>query len=1383
MKTTDAARADHSARRDDSGRGKQTAVGTASARGFEARGESEGRDGGRGLDRPRPADAPVLELPWDHARPQRPGSGTAAHPFSLDTALTARLVKLAARERVTLATTLVASVAALLHRYTGEEQVCLGLSGVADRDGQAGATLEPRGRDLVLCADVAGQPSVGELLQRTRKGIEAGLGCELADGPDAEPARDPHDHFRAMIRFGVRGPLQPSSQRRDPTDMSGRPAGVDLCLEVEERVTRSGVAGVAGRILYDTELFESRTIERLTEHLQVLLESMVAEHGRPVGDLRLFTTGQRQQLLAGWGLGAQPPPGPDVVDLITERAGGLPDAVAVQCEGEHYTYGQLEARANRMARLLRDRGVGPDVIVGVCLERSTDHVVALLAVLKAGGAFVILDPEAPRERTRYVLQDSASPLVLTHESLRSRIAGLDTMVLCFDDAEEEARQRSASPLDEAPLPEQPAYLSYTSGSTGKPKGVLVERGPFSAHCRAMAATYGLGRSDRVLQFSQFSADASLEQIFPTLASGARLVMRGGEIWTPEELREQLILRRVTVVNLWPTYWQQAVRVWARAPAALAGLRLRLVILGGERLSSQVLAQWRSLQVETRLLNAYGPTEGIITATLSDAGQEQGLVTIGRPLPGRTVYVLDQAGQAVPVGAVGELYVGGELLARGYLNRPELTDERFVSNPFDPGGKGRLYRTGDRVRFLDDGRIVYLGRVDDQVKVRGYRIELGEVEAVTAEHPSVEEAVVVARGDGENQELVAYVVASGTEPIDELDLRRHLESKLPRAMQPAVIAQLATMPRLATGKPDRRGLPEVARTHRSDSSGYVPPQLLVHEHLVRIWEDLLEARPIGIRDNFFHLGGHSLLAAQLVQRVEQTLGKRPTLSTLFANPTIEQLAASLEEDADSGAKARVLPVQARGDRSPLFFLHGDWTGAGFYCLDLARACGDDQPFFVLEPYQFDPEARVPRVEAIAGAHIEAMRQVRTHGPYRLGGFCNGGVLAYEMARQLEAVGERVEFLGLVNPSAPVQRSVLRMACDSVPLRGPHGARRRPELYLQTRHALRHLYRLARPDGRRVADFGALLSIEPRLARMFPPPGALLRDYVGVFSWAMAAYRPSEFSGRISFFWAAEEPEIARSWQPVLRQKPAATIEQHTVPGDHMATVTLGLPVLAQSLADCLDRVSSESEETPVGRRDVRISDLHPEDIAAVLGIQRRSFPRDPWTTATAKGRWACSPVGRHPRVARSLERLLKLGRVTEALCGLCLARLVLLGRPTGLRYLVAKSGSELVGYACLRARADPETTGGVRAEVEMLAVERQHRGRGIGHALLAELISVARSAGYGELTLHVRRDNDGARRLYERTGFKEARVVSRYYQPSGADALVMTLDISRGTAVP
>jgi amino acid adenylation domain-containing protein len=1418
VRTTDEARADRSARWDDiperqktDGQGlapRNDARTTSSAERADQLSEfwakSDGSAGRRGAASGRSATAQVqLELPWDRPRHQRPGSRTASHPFSLGNELTGRLVELATQEHVMLATTLVASVAALLHRYTGDEQFRIGSTGATYPRDQLAPTMEPFGPDVVLQADLAGQPNVGELLKRMQASLEAECERErvdldaVADGPPGRPESDRDDPPQVLIRFSPRAPVPQPKRTQGTTRGDGRPTGVDLCLEVEEPPLRReadiGPAGVAGRVLYDSELFEPRTIGRLTEHWKVLLEGMVSEPWCPVGELRLFTTRQRQQLLAEWGVGPEPPPGPDIVDLITERAVDHPYAVAVQCKADQLTYGQLDARANQLARLLRDRGVGPDVIVGLCLERSTEHVVGLLAVLKAGGAFVALDPEAPRERTRYVLGDSRSPLVLTSESLQSRIAGSETTALCLDHAGEEIRRRCADPLEDTPRPDQPAYVSYTSGSTGKPKGVLVERGPLSAHCRAMAATYGLERKDRVLQFSQFSADASLEQILPTLASGARLVMRGGEIWTPEELREELVLRRVTVVNLWPTYWQQAVRVWSKTPAALTGLRVRLVILGGERLGAHLLAQWHELGVQTRLLNAYGPTEGIITATLSEAAEERDLVTIGRPLPGRRVYVLDLAGQLAPIGAVGELYVGGDLLARGYLNRPDLTDERFVADPFDPEGRGRLYRTGDRARYLDDGRIVYLGRVDDQVKMRGYRIELGEVEVALAQHPSVEEAVVVARGDGEDQELVAYVVASATEPIVEEELRQHLEATLPRYMQPAIIAQLAKMPRLATGKPDRRGLPEVERTRRRDPSGYVPPRLLVHEQLIRIWEELVDARPIGIRDNFFHLGGHSLLAAQLVRRVEQTLGKRPALSTLFANPTVEQLAHSLEADAVPGAKTRALPIQTHGDRTPLFFLHGDWTGGGLYCLDLARACGDDQPFFVLEPYRFDGEDRVPRVEAIAKAHIKAMRQVRGRGPYRLGGFCNGGLLAYEMARQLEQDGEQVEFLGLVNPSAPAQRSLLRMACDTMPARDRDGEGARLDPYLRTRHGLRHLYRRARPNAQRVADFGALLSIEPRLAGMFPPRETLLKDYVGVFSWAMAAYRPGPYGGKITFFWAAEEPEIADTWRPVLGQKPPATIEQHTVPGDHLTSVTVGIAELAKAFADSVDRLTSGGVEPSVGQRPrrggasarntFRLCDLRGGDVTAVIGIERRSFPKDRWTSATAKGRLARSVVGRRPHLACGLERLLRFARVTEALSGIRLARLVIAGRPSGLSYVVAKSGPKIVGVACLNATMDPGAIRGARAEVETLAVEPDRRGQGIGSALLARLIIVARTAGYSELTLHVRRDNAGARQLYERTGFEEARVISRYYQPSGTDAIVMKLDVQGGPTPP
>jgi acyl carrier protein len=729
----------------------------------------------------------------------------------------------------------------------------------------------------------------------------------------------------------------------------------------------------------------------------------------------------------------------------------------------------------------------------------------------------------------------------------------------------------------------------------------------------MIKEYRLSPLDNVLQFSQYSFDASLEQIVPALAAGARLIMRGPEIWSPRRLRDEVKKQQVTVMNLPPAYWQQAIREWASTPDELTGTQLRLVIVGGDRLGAQGVRHWRELGLRgVRLLNAYGPTETTITATLGEITDEQEPITIGRPLPGRRMYILDPGGRPVPVGVIGELYIGGELLARGYLNQPELTSERFVPDPFgarhagpsgaQPGTGPRLYRTGDLARYLADGRIEYVGRQDQQVKIRGYRIELGEVEAALGQHPGVEEAVVVAvPGPGGDQELVAYVVGRSAGPAEE-ELRSYLREKLPGYMQPAVIEQLETMPRLATGKPDRRGLPEVRRGKRRGNEGYLAPRLLAQHQLVQIWEELLDARPIGIRDNFFDLGGHSLLAAQLVDRIEQEHGRRLELSALFAKPTIEQLAEVLpggqerreakergpakerrEANERGPQQASVLPVQVGGSRRPFFFLHGYWTGAAFYCFALARAAGPEQPFYALEPYKFSQREGAPTLEAMASAHIGAMREIQPRGPYRLGGFCNGGLLAYEMARQLEGQGEQLEFLGLINPSEPVQVSALRSWGGRILTGMGVGPGRQAGMYLRARHALRHIYRHLRPGGSRVQDFGQLLLIEPRLIAMFPPREALYRDYVGVFNWVAGNYRTGIYSGKITFYWAREDPLMARSWGPVIDGRKPADSEQHTVAGTLMSSVTEHIQETAESLGEGLSRAEQQAR-SPAGRRE-------------------------------------------------------------------------------------------------------------------------------------------------------------------------------------------------------
>ncbi|HTZ08388.1 MAG TPA: amino acid adenylation domain-containing protein, partial [Acidimicrobiales bacterium] len=1023
-----------------------------------------------------------------------------------------------------------------------------------------------------LRVDLSGAPTVSEMLARTESAWQAAwdhrgapfeavaeaLGCE------AGPGR--HPLVQVAVAFA---PPEPPLPPGWAVVRSGAPADtveVDLRLELD-----TTGAEVTGRLLYDPGVLPPAGAERMVAHWLLLLEGAVAAPGARVGELSLLTPSERHVLLGAWGRGPGVVGGADVALLVAEQAAARPDAVAVVCEGEELTYGQLDRRANQLARHLRTEGVKPEVPVGVCMDRSVDQVTALLGILKAGGVYVPLDPEAPPERIRYVLDDTEMPVVLTQHHLAGRIGAADAVVVSLDRSWSLIGRQSDAEPDDLPEDDHLAYIVYTSGSTGQPKGVMIERGAISGHSRSMAARYGLTAEDRVLQFSLHTADASLEQILPTLVTGARLVMRGREIWTPAELLGQMAEHGVTVANLWPAYLQQAVRAWAGRRDELAATRLRLVVVGGERLRGVTVRGWEQLGLDhVPLLNAYGPTECTITATLGEVGGAHEAVTIGRPLPGRTLYVLDPGGQPVPAGVAGELHVGGPLLGRGYLGRDELTAQRFVPDPFGPDPGGRLYRTGDMVRYLPDGRLEYLGRQDEQVKIRGYRIELGEIEAVLVRHPAVDEAVVVARTEGDETYLAAYVLVDAP-GSHQAELRRHLESALPRHMQPAVVEEMGAFPRLASGKPDRKRMPETPWRSRRADTPYVAPRVMVEHRVVSIWEELLEARPIGITDNFFHVGGHSLLAAQLVARLEEEFGTRVALSTLFARPTVEELARELESQAvGHDGRGRVLPVQAHGSRRPLFFLHGDWTGGAFYCFALARGCGPEQPFYVLEPYAFSPGEAVPTVEEMAAEHVRAMRGIQGNGPYRLGGFCNGGLLAYEMARQLEAAGEEVEYLGLVNPSVPIQVSRLRQACaalSAVAGRAEAG----PGLYLRARHALRHLYRRSFPGGARVQDFGELLRLEPRLASAFPPREALVRDYVGVLSWTAAAYRTGIFGGRISCYWAEDEPAIRRSWEPLLRVKRAADVEETVLPGTHMASVTDGVADLAASMGADLERL--------------------------------------------------------------------------------------------------------------------------------------------------------------------------------------------------------------------
>ncbi len=598
-----------------------------------------------------------------------------------------------------------------------------------------------------------------------------------------------------------------------------------------------------------------------------------------------------------------------------------PDAVAVVFEEEQLTYRELNSKANQLARSLQQLGVGPEVLVGLCMERSLEMIVGLLGILKAGGVYVPLDPEYPQERLSFLLQDTQMPVLLAQQRLASRLPQQHVQLVCLDTGWDKIAQQSEVNPISGVTGENLAYVIYTSGSTGQPKGVLIPHRAVAAHCWSMAQVYELRAEDRILQFSTFTFDASLEQILTTLLVGALLLLRGQDVWSPVQLLKQIKDGRLTVINLPPAYWHHVLQEWTQAPQYLLGHHLRLVIVGGDRLLPEALHLWRQTPLRSvRLLNAYGPTESTITATLYDAADYMGgntsseSVPIGRPLPNRSIYILDRAGAPVPIGVSGELHIGGDLLARGYLNRPELTAERFIPNPFSDEPGARLYKTGDLARYRPDGNIEFLGRIDHQVKIRGFRIELGEIEAVLSQHPEVREAVVVAREDSPgDKRLVAYVVLHQGQTPTISDLRDHVMKNLPNYMVPSAFVPLEVLPMTPSGKVDRRALPAPQANHLEVAETFVAPRAAIEEVLADIWAQVLRLDRVGVHDNFFELGGDSILGLQMLARAHQA-GLSLTPKHLFQYQTIAQLAAVVTPS--QSVEAQQAPVTGAVPLTPI-----------------------------------------------------------------------------------------------------------------------------------------------------------------------------------------------------------------------------------------------------------------------------------------------------------------------------------------------------------------------------------------------------------------------------------------------------------------------------------
>lgn len=694
-----------------------------------------------------------------------------------------------------------------------------------------------------------------------------------------------------------------------------------------------------------------------------------------------------------------------------------PDAVAVVLADQQLTYRQLNQQSNQLAHGLQQLGVGPDVLVGIYVERSIEMIVGLLAVLKAGGAYVPLDPSLPAERLSFILADTQVPVILTQARVVDRLPAHTAKVICLDSDRKIITQNSRENLSSAVTPDHLIYTIYTSGSTGQPKGVMI---PHSGICNQLdwrQNTFPLTAVDRVLQNISFSFDPSVWQIFWPLTCGAQLILPcpGGH-QDVAYLVNLIAEQQISVIALVPSL----LRVLLEETGLERCQHLKHVFCGGEALpldlQERFFDRFNSDQRDVFLHNVYGPTEASIDATFwtCEPGTQHRIGPIGGSITNAQAYIFDENLQPVPFGSSGELHLGGAGLARGYLNRATLTAEKFIAHPYSSDPTVRLYKTGDLVRYLPDGNLEFLGRMDHQVKVRGFRIELGEIETALSQHPAIQESIVVAREDVPgDKRLVAYWVAEVPKCPDAQELRSFLKETLPEYMIPAAFVIMEALPLNPNGKVDRRALPAPAPERPDLEKPFVAPQTPLEVELTQIWEEVLNVRPIGVKDNFFELSGNSLLAAKLLVQVEQKMGQKLSLAVLFQAPTIEQFAMSLQEESQGETYQSLVAIQPKGSKPPLFCVHSR-VGNVFSYYPLVRYLRDDQPLYGLQTPMVDGEyVTHTHIEAMAADYIQEIQLLQPTGPYLLAGYSFGGLVAYEMARQLQLQGQTVAMLALLD----------------------------------------------------------------------------------------------------------------------------------------------------------------------------------------------------------------------------------------------------------------------------------------------------------------------------------------------------------------------------------
>ena len=1136
----------------------------------------------------------LLNLPTDHPRPLMKGFRGAGRGLRISGDLWEALKEFNRREGVTMFMTLLSAFQTLLYRYSAQDDINVGIPISGRQRLETQSLIGFFLNTLVIRARFKDELTFRDVLRQTKESVlEAHEHQDLpfeklveALHPKRSLSYEPIMQVAFVFVVALSKDENASELKAESLSTRNDTAKYDVTLYVQEAMDTCMLD-----IQYSADLFDAATIARMLSHYEVILREIVANPGQQISKLRLLLDSEREQMLAEWNDTRRAYASDKCVNELFEQQTALtPRAEALVCGDDRLTYEDLNRRANQLAHHLRSLGVGPETLIGVMMERRVELVIAVLSILKAGAAFIPLDPAYPAKRLRFMIDDSRASVLLTQSTLLEKLPAEHAVrAICLDT---DWVPITAGLPDTNPevlaQPENLAYVIYTSGSTGKPKGVMIQHRGLCNLAKAQTEAFGVGRDSRVLQFASISFDASVWEIFMALLAGAGLYLESRDSLIPgPELIRTLRESQITTVTLPPS--ALAVMEREQLPA------LKMIITAGESCTLETARRWIEGDEQLRFFNAYGPTEFTVCATIGELDGSR--ITIGGPIANAQTYILDANLQPVPIGVYGELHLGGVALARGYLNRPELTAEKFIPNPFslnvmDAGQ--RLYKTGDLARWLPDGNIEFFGRIDNQLKVRGYRIEAGEIETLLNKHPEVRASVVVARQNvaGEKQ-LAAYCVPQRIDEGFQPDalvriLRSYLKETLPDYMIPSFITTIDALPLTPNGKVDHKALPEPGEIVKGRS--YVAPYNALESQLAQMWEELLGVTPVGIRENFFELGGHSLLAVRLMAKIRKQFGKDLPISALFNNETVEELAKVLSEGSSAWRFSPLVPIQPQGTKPRFFCVHAIGGNVNNYYL-LARYLGTDQPFYGLQaPPLHEVTDDDAQVEKMAARYVEAVREVQPVGPYMLGGYSFGGFVAYEMARQLRTAGQDVSLLALFDTYSSIYLNRLPQAFDVAEMLVALAWTTSRE---KGKHVVLPVDELRRLSFDDQLDF----FLEKMRAEDLVPAEVdheLLSRFLGGYTArhrAAREYVPQPYPGRVTVFRCKErdplwiqrlleagldpdDPTLA--WKG-LSSEPVSVIE---IPGHH--EVICDEPYvqsLAASLSACLELATRSNEEQP------------------------------------------------------------------------------------------------------------------------------------------------------------------------------------------------------------